>query len=756
MKHNPVVGLASWCHVGLIALSIIIFILTYNLPMLSTPGFESANLYVLCLGPLLALCAACNKQNFISITKRELSWLLLHVFFISSLIFVHSYFVTNCSQGAGLGIFFIILIPPLFVNTIIGCLLSGYVNKLSIKIILWALLYLAYFGFKLHYWWHETPFRFLSNLSILITSDLVEGAQLTPAAMSFRIATLFWGLALLALGSLRFNFKNILFFIAFSAGAWFLQAQSLEILNKTKRQLKEDYSLNISKNNIIIHANPDKTSQKEIADILDEALFYQDKIKNKLGNLSEEPIIIWLHANDTEKALYTGAKNVHFAQPQHREIHISESTTPHGVLGHELAHIFVGEYSDTYWKMPGRWWLIPNLALSEGLAMALTPELVFENNLNLMQQAQALHQANLSINIKKLFSSNPISFIKNNFRSAYIFAGAFLYFYLDKFSHEEQKRELQKIARSGSLSNIFNSQDLDKILKEFSAHLDLPIEEYALLWAKRNFGSMGIINSDCTKTQNKTYELFWQNIINNNILDAFKNLSNLKPEEQINLALKSLRILVQKNYLQSALEISAYAQEIMQESQDIRLDELYFEQLQILLQIKKFFDARILIKKININKLNPGAQRQLVIQKQILHELEENININQERLLILTLNFLTNFFKPEKSKLELVYILGSYSGPESLGVQMARYVYARMLINSYGCEEALIILQKISHISPALPNIILEEIKNLKANCFFKLKNYDQARIIFLDLLTSSQNIIYKDKLERINFYEKQ
>ena len=167
----------------------------------------------------------------------------------------------------------------------------------------------------------------------------------------------------------------LVLFVLLSALAVLLHTQSLEALGKNKEQLIKNYTLKQADHNIIIYSNPNLTSLEDTKNILEEALLYRERLKDKLGKISDRPVIIWLHSNDEEKALYTGAKNVHFAQPNHREIHISQSNTPHAVLGHELAHIYVGEYATTLWGLPGRYWVFPNMALTEGLAMVLTPEL---------------------------------------------------------------------------------------------------------------------------------------------------------------------------------------------------------------------------------------------------------------------------------------------------------------------------------------------------------------------------------------------
>src|SRR6185503_4115132 len=125
----------------------------------------------------------------------------------------------------------------------------------------------------------------------------------------------------------------------------------------------------------------------------------------------------------------------------------------------------IGEYASTIFGLPGVYGIFPNLALTEGLAMMLTPESNLENNLSLREQAQAIFQGGIKPDIEKLFSTNPLQFISSQPRFAYVFSGAFLEYILGDLPSSKKEEALKQIIKTGSLHNFFAQ---NKSLKEYA------------------------------------------------------------------------------------------------------------------------------------------------------------------------------------------------------------------------------------------------------------------------------------------------
>jgi hypothetical protein len=713
------------------------------MPMLASPGFEAANFYLLILGPGLFLAAACHNRykdlNFYTIQMRELLWLLCHVFVNITLLLVRSFYSASCSEGAGLATHLVILVPALALNTTLGSLVACLIARRALKIVIWVFLYSSYYIYKLFYWWHDSPFRFLSHLSLLISSDLSQGQALSLALVAFRFATFLLVLALSALGLALWPLKGhsrrnyLILFVILLTSAVFIQQKSISSIGKRHTELAKDYSLIISTDFLYLHANPKLTTKEEAEAILDEARFYQEILEQRLESTVKKPIIIWLHKNDDEKFLYTGAKHVHFAQPDRREIHISQSVIPHPTLAHELAHIFIGEHSKTLWHVPGRLWLFPNFALTEGLAMLLSPELCISNNLTLKEQAQALHQAGLGIDIMELFSMNALLFFKSNFKASYIFSGAFLEFYLQ--SHPTNSADVIKfIAAAGSIGALFASkEELYKSIGLFMAYLAEPLDNYAISWAQKNFSSQGILLSTCNNEEQEKYNSWWTLIMNAHIQEALKILDSYDKDQQINLLVNAMKFFMHKEDFNNALKLALVAEKSMKNNSSIH--DFYLDMSIIYLNLNNFNQSNLIINNINSNYLNPSRRREWLIIKELI--LEKNLLSEAIQALL---------FSPHRDSAYFAYNIGAYKGPQTLLSHMAHYLYARLLIQAHNYEEALLELEPLLS-ELLLPKVIAYEALIMKAESLVKIKNYDQAESVYKNLL---DNIIYKSDM--INF----
>ena len=500
---------------------LIYFFLVRSSPLLGTFGFESANLFILIFAPFFAFWASSNNQtSFIEKVIHKYALALSYVLFLSLLFFANSFFYKSCSQSEGILAFLYMLIPAIFCNILLGVFTSFIINK-YIKNSLIIIFYLSYYVYHIYFWYTNPSFRIYTHLSVLIPSDLVAGSIFDPYIFQFKFSSLLFCISFISFISFLKNKKSYIFLsiFLFIAG-FFIEENALKFLQKTTNELKNDYSLIINKNYITIKANPSFTSLNKAQDILHEALFWQKRLERKLGIISNKNLTIWLHENDKQKFIYTGAKNVHFALPNKREIHISGSNTPHHVLGHELAHIYAGEYSMHFLKMIGENFIIPNLALTEGIAMYLSSEENIHADLTMFEQTASLYQIGIKVDIDDLFSSFNTKFINTNPHVAYLYAGSFLEFIFNQ-SLEPQKL-LQKIISTGSLKKSLNKENFDQLKKEFFIKLENPLPSYAHDWAKNNFIGQSILTQNCLSGKLKTvyeksnFELLNEYLIENN------------------------------------------------------------------------------------------------------------------------------------------------------------------------------------------------------------------------------------------------
>lgn len=392
---------------SLVASSIFALILT-RYPLLGTPGAECATLYAFVFAPILlfignAIGCSRDDRGF----GLDLRKLLLHLTSIlvplMAIVSINAVWTTTCTDNRGIIPILILALPPLLFGGVSGLFFGRIIGAKWPAIILSAAIYGGYMMSIALLWWSHPTFYFLSHFSGMLSGDLLQGFQMSPGIWAYRLSTLVMGTGLSLSGFLFFpnverkglvsrsGINGWIFLLAltlFGTGV----GTSIRAANEiapSRFQLKKTYAYTISENNILVHANPNFTSKSEVLDTHREAALWVKRIQNRTGLKPNAPIHVWLHPSKQELARFTGAKHVHFALPSKRTIHIVGSEIPHRTLGHELAHVILGQMAPTFWGTPGKWGL-PNLGLTEALATALTQELNVLDGLSIEEQAGAL------------------------------------------------------------------------------------------------------------------------------------------------------------------------------------------------------------------------------------------------------------------------------------------------------------------------------------------------------------------------------
>lgn len=734
-------------HGAIVVLMLIFFLGTKDMPLISTLGFESANIFVLLFAPLFCLASVLhsikkNARNFSRIFFYELLWALCTLGLYSSLLAYNGFAYQSCSPGFGFIAYLLTLSPPLLLNIALGSLLAALVSHMGVRLLIFFVAYPAYFLLIAWCWWQEANFRLLTHGSLILNSDLLTGADLDRGMTGFRIATTLIALAIITIGIKLVNFSRphfsrtrsktpfiIFFLIAFlCALAFVTHWQSLKSIGKNRSALEHDYSLIISDDNLIVRANPILVSEAQAKDILFEAKLYQSRLERDLGKLEKTPVTIWLHSDNEQKFSYTGAKNVHFALPKRREIHISESTVPHPILGHELAHIYIGEYATTLLGVPGSFGILPNMALTEGLAMLLSSELAIENGLTMLEQAQAFYQAGLRVDILKLFAINPTQFALYNPHTSYIFAGAFLEFILWKSPNRPEL--LQNLITSGTIDSLFgDDKKRDASIDLFYQRLNNKVPAYAVAWAKKHFLMKSILGNNCQKMYQQEKESFSRNVLNNNIASALASIATLSKDTQISIISEAKdEALQESNYLKAHLFSDALF--TLLPPDDPRYNEFRLDYAQIMMAEHRYEESKAILAGIDANYLSLPAQRALGILNVILeHDPEQSQAIHEF------------IFAKTKNELSRAAKLGINVGQQNTSSPLyyiSSYLYARLLISDKDYASASKIIAQLLESGTLLPQFLLHETERMRAENEYNLKNYLYAKELYKALIEKS------------------
>lgn len=412
------------------------------------------------MAPLAFFAGACrgalkNIRGFKNDFLKEGAWVFGAALFYLTLLWLHSFTLTSCSPSAGVWPFLILLLPQLFLNLVSGIWVGRLTGRVKLAVMVSFIFWLGYIWLQVSLWWINPSMRFFDPYWLMIVGDLISGQSLEPAIIAYRLSSLLYGLALLLLGISwkRHATQFWVVFVLLGSGVW-LQHKSSALISPSFSQRHQAYPDLLTQGPLALHTNVDLIGQERAEAILQEGTLWLGRLKERTGLEAHQPIHIWLYANSESLAHYTGAKNVHFALPSHLEIHIEGTQIPHPTLGHELAHVLLGQVSKTIWGVPGIWGIMPNWGLSEGLASYLTPELNIREDLTGDEQAFALYRLGLEQQPENLLSADPWSFWIQSSRRAYTASAAILGAHVDaQCQTPDCRRKLvQYLAKAGDVS----------------------------------------------------------------------------------------------------------------------------------------------------------------------------------------------------------------------------------------------------------------------------------------------------------------
>lgn len=493
-------------------------------PLTANPGPESGMVLAVVGGVVLALaCARAGARRdpagfFADWVKGAVVAGVFYVVFLIATA-IGAAISPTCSPSGGRLPMFILSVPVLLLQAGTGTAVGRVVGRPGVAFFV-CLVVEAVAALSLVLQFLDEPsFRAASHLFVVVSGDLLRGAELTDAAIGFRCATALLAALVVLIGSAWWPATKKSGLVSASATTWPLWVAAVVVgvvfvgahrssrsaLSPSRHEMEETYALVKRRGPLVVHADPLATTPREVDGILAEGTLWMERLEARLGPLSRDDIDIWIHASRDAQARWTGASHVDFSLPWRRELHIAGTQLPHRSLGHELAHVVVGEKSDTLLKVPARFGVLHNPAVTEGVAMALTPELVVDDGLTLREQAAAMRRTGHAPDLKSLFSFSQ--FFAEEPGRAYVAAGALV----EQLIADEGADAPAAIARlyrgDGSLDAAV--VDVDDLIARHTAALDaLPLPDDALAFAAARFSRPSILEETCDpETVKRTTEI---------------------------------------------------------------------------------------------------------------------------------------------------------------------------------------------------------------------------------------------------------
>lgn len=170
-----------------------------------------------------------------------------------------------------------------------------------------------------------------------------------------------------------------------------------------------------------LHANAPST---EVSSLATQAKYHIQSLKIHLKQGSYDHVYIFLYPSKDEKKLWFGGGATDVADVYTPSIHITDSSWPHPTLRHELVHALASKQAFHGLGFH------PNMALTEGLAVALAPE---KRQRTLHQDSGSLIGSGRIPNVEELLS--PF-FWKYSGGRAYTVAGSLILYLSDSYGIE--------------------------------------------------------------------------------------------------------------------------------------------------------------------------------------------------------------------------------------------------------------------------------------------------------------------------------
>lgn len=519
-----------------------------RLPLLSNPGPEAGLVLAVVGGIAISLAGAVlgskrGKGGFVADWRSGVVVGVIAVVVFLSSTTIGLAVSPSCSPNAGRWPMLIVAVPVLLVHAALGPLVGRAVGRRGWAVVATVLVLVGIAAVMAMQLLDEPGFRAASHFFVVISGDLLRGASLSTSAIAFRAVTLVLAAVLALVGTALWPAQKTRGLVSGaagdSAGMWVAAVVTAIVFIVAHRQanaalipgrgaMQAAYSLVKRRGPLVVHANPLVVTPRDVDAVLAEGTLWLERLRNRLGPLSNDDIHLWLHGDRTEQARWTGAQHVDFAMPWRRELHIASIAVPHRSLGHELAHVVASEKSDTFLKVPSRLLVLHNAAVTEGLAMALTPELVVEQGLTLREQAAAMRQAGRAPDLETLFSLNR--FLGEEPSRAYVAAGALVESIVADAGDAAPAAIERLYKGAGSLSSVAEDEAA-LIAAHETALMALPLPPDAAGFAAARFRRQSVLDEVCDPELAATAEALRAQARGGDVAGAIAGVSALAGDE---------------------------------------------------------------------------------------------------------------------------------------------------------------------------------------------------------------------------------
>ena len=239
---------------------------------------------------------------------------------------------------------------------------------------------------------------------------------------------------------------------------------------------------------IVVFYDHRKIKAQEARKILEDHTFRLHQLESFFGDEYPGTIRSYVYGSKAQKRRLMGAERTYIAKPWLGEIHLHKTPYGAGVLHHELAHVYLSQYTQSWLGVPTRGGFLPKMMLVEGSAMAVE---FYGGSMTQHEWSAAMQRTGLAPDLEALM--NPTSFWSVNPGSGYVSAGSFIRWILDTHGVERFKI----LYADGDFSQAYGSS-LGTLLASWRTFLEgLELPPDAEDRARTRFGRPGMLSRVC-------------------------------------------------------------------------------------------------------------------------------------------------------------------------------------------------------------------------------------------------------------------
>jgi len=687
--------------------SILFTLILIVLPLTRVPSYESAmaiNIFI-----LLFYLYLIPKFLRISIEEEFIETTLgvfLTIFIIPLIILIISGFFNGFCPGYDGFVFYFILNAPLL---ILLFSISLILRKIKIKPCLASffilIILLSSLSFNIYKMISEPVVKFYSIFWGYFSGPIYdEDVAPDNVLILYRVLSILISIIILLLFYKRNFIKSVI--ALFLMIPLLITGQKISELEYSRDNIISILGSRYETRHFNIIYPPDQEWSKFIKVIGQLHEYYYNQLISELKVETDIKITSFIFRDEEEKKRLTGAGRTQIAKPWLREIYITPVSLTDAKLKHEISHIIAGNIIDSPLGLYGSFnGLIPNMAVVEGIAVALEPE---TNIMTLHEKAAILLKKEKLPSFIKLFNVN--NFYTYSGGISYSTSGSFIRYLIDKYGIDKFKQ----ILKNKNFLQVY-SKHISEIEKEYRLFLkNISITPQKEFYSSVLYNSKGLVQRQCPhelaymkKIISKSNKNYDSTIAYNKANKIFA--CHMKDSELILELAKSL--ILQRRYDEAEILIlenigiaeNAYYRTLML---DILSDIYIFKG-----DIKNAFE----IIEDHLSKLpDSDARRNYLIKKYLYYSGD--------------LELLKKFYTVERTPLSKSGILvNSIFYNRNI---ISKYLYGRLLFNVVDYENCIIYLLdflKETIIKNGFPKSLILEAANMLLTSSIFIGDYGTA-----------------------------